>query len=539
MPMKDILLTFLVAMVPVVELRGAIPFGVVRGLNLWTAIIASVLGNLVPVPFIILFIRRIFAWMRAHMPKLDGLVTRMEKKAEKNRAAVEKYAFWGLAILVAIPLPGTGAWTGALVAAMMEMRLKRAFPAIVIGVVIAGVGVSGVTDGAQALFSLSVVHKESDGTQRAPPPVPAGAERHCPCIRLLCKRYARGRRGNGRVSRHVRQGGAGDVSDAPAQNALRLARRNLIDIPFETKQVAGSDEHRLLQALRESACADENARHELYSRVISSLDMQGENYLILLAGDAYDVPHRGADGEKDELSDEVFRFFVCTVCPVKDATAALRYFSEERAFHGTSTGQTVAAPALGFLFPAFDDRRANIYDALYYSHDTAEIHPELIDGLFRVAPPMSAAEQKETFSETLAAALDTDCRFDVVQAVHENLRSRIEEHKEAKDPDALEITARDVVSVLRTSGVPLEKTEKFERECEKRYGTHAALDPNNIVESKKLEIVTPEVKITLPGEFGYLVETREIDGRKYILIPADGGVEVNGIGVNLADAKKE
>ena len=154
MPMKDILLTFLVAMVPVVELRGAIPFGVVRGLNLWTAIIASVLGNLVPVPFIILFIRRIFAWMRAHMPKLDGLVTRMEKKAEKNRAAVEKYAFWGLAILVAIPLPGTGAWTGALVAAMMEMRLKRAFPAIVIGVVIAGVIVSIVTSGAQAIFSF-------------------------------------------------------------------------------------------------------------------------------------------------------------------------------------------------------------------------------------------------------------------------------------------------------------------------------------------------------------------------------------------------
>ena len=154
MPMKDILLTFLVAMVPVVELRGAIPFGVVRGLNLWTAIIASVLGNLVPVPFIILFIRRIFAWMRAHMPKLDGLVTRMEKKAEKNRAAVEKYAFWGLAILVAIPLPGTGAWTGALVAAMMEMRLKRAFPAIVSGVVIAGVIVSVVTYGAQAIFSF-------------------------------------------------------------------------------------------------------------------------------------------------------------------------------------------------------------------------------------------------------------------------------------------------------------------------------------------------------------------------------------------------
>ena len=154
MPMKDILLTFLVAMVPVVELRGAIPYGLAHDIPLWLLLPMCVIANLLPVPFIILFIRKIFAWMRAHMPKLDGLVTRMEKKAEKNRAAVEKYAFWGLAILVAIPLPGTGAWTGALVAAMMEMRLKRAFPAIVIGVVIAGVIVSVVTYGAQAIFSF-------------------------------------------------------------------------------------------------------------------------------------------------------------------------------------------------------------------------------------------------------------------------------------------------------------------------------------------------------------------------------------------------
>ena len=148
------IMTMAIAAVPVVELRGAIPAGIAAGLDPWLACGAAILGNLLPVPFIILLIRRIFAWMRAHMPKLDGLVTRMEKKAEKNRAAVEKYAFWGLAILVAIPLPGTGAWTGALVAAMMEMRLKRAFPAIVIGVVIAGVIVSVVTYGAQAIFSF-------------------------------------------------------------------------------------------------------------------------------------------------------------------------------------------------------------------------------------------------------------------------------------------------------------------------------------------------------------------------------------------------
>ena len=134
MPMKDILLTFLVAMVPVVELRGAIPFGVVRGLNLWTAIIASVLGNLVPVPFIILFIRRIFAWMRAHMPKLDGFVAKIESKAHLKGETVQKYGPLGLLIFVAIPLPGTGAWTGALVAALLGRRLSHAMLSIGAGV---------------------------------------------------------------------------------------------------------------------------------------------------------------------------------------------------------------------------------------------------------------------------------------------------------------------------------------------------------------------------------------------------------------------
>ena len=129
-----ILATFLVSMVPVFELRGAIPIGVGYGLPYWVAVAASIIGNLVPVPFIILFIRKIFELMRKWSSKLDGLVTRLEKRAESKSDVVQKYAFWGLFVLVAIPLPGTGAWTGALVAAMLDMRLKRAFPAIALGV---------------------------------------------------------------------------------------------------------------------------------------------------------------------------------------------------------------------------------------------------------------------------------------------------------------------------------------------------------------------------------------------------------------------
>ncbi len=150
----QMVLTFCIAMVPVLELRGAIPIGTAYGLDLWTAIFVSILGNLVPVPFIIIFIKKIFAWMRRRMPRLDGLVTGLEKRAADKSETVEKYAFWGLFILVAIPLPGTGAWTGSLVAAMMDMPMRKAFPAIALGVVGAGIIVAFVTYGAgRLLFS--------------------------------------------------------------------------------------------------------------------------------------------------------------------------------------------------------------------------------------------------------------------------------------------------------------------------------------------------------------------------------------------------
>lgn len=141
------LITFLVSMIPVIELRGAVPIGVGLGLPVWEALLISIVGNMVPVPFIVLFIRRIFLWIRRHMPKLEGLVTRLEQKAEKHRGNVTNRKFWGLFVLVAIPLPGTGAWTGALVAALMDLRLKRSVPAIFLGVVTAGILVTGITYG--------------------------------------------------------------------------------------------------------------------------------------------------------------------------------------------------------------------------------------------------------------------------------------------------------------------------------------------------------------------------------------------------------
>ncbi len=145
-------LTVLVSMVPVVELRGGIPFGVAAGLPVWLAYVAAVIGNLIPVPFIIVYIRRIFQWMRLRLPKLNHMVDQLERKAHLKGARVSKYKYLGLAIFVAIPLPGTGAWTGALAAAFLDMPLRRAIPSIVAGVVVAGIAISILTFGIASLI---------------------------------------------------------------------------------------------------------------------------------------------------------------------------------------------------------------------------------------------------------------------------------------------------------------------------------------------------------------------------------------------------
>lgn len=140
-------LTVLVSMLPVVELRGGIPFGVTAGLPVWAAFIAAVIGNLIPVPFIIVYIRRIFQWMREKFPKLNRLVDALERKAHLKGQKVTKYKYLGLMLLVAIPLPGTGAWTGSLAAAFLDMPLRKAVPSIIAGVLIAGLAIGLLAHG--------------------------------------------------------------------------------------------------------------------------------------------------------------------------------------------------------------------------------------------------------------------------------------------------------------------------------------------------------------------------------------------------------
>ena len=145
------MMTFGMAMVPVVELRGAIPVGVAAGLPPAAACATAVLGNLLPVPFIMLLVRRVFDWLRGTRffgPKISWL----ERRAHLKGRIVRKYRLLGLTVLVAIPLPGTGAWTGALVASVLDIRMRDAIPAIFLGLVIAGGIITVLTMGLVHLF---------------------------------------------------------------------------------------------------------------------------------------------------------------------------------------------------------------------------------------------------------------------------------------------------------------------------------------------------------------------------------------------------
>lgn len=313
--------------------------------------------------------------------------------------------------------------------------------------------------------------------------------------------------------------------------------KNLIDITFKTAQVADSEEHKLLMELRNTKLKEENLRMEFYKKVIETVSLQS-NYLILIGCDSYDVPFKSKDDEtQSDASSEVYTYLLCAVCPVKQTKANLHYIPESKEFHDGGMQNIVSAPELGFLFPAFDNRATNIYNALYYTHSPKESYEEFVTAVFNTPIPKPAAEQKKSFEALLSTALDEDCNLDVVQTVHDQICQRIELHKESKIPEALMVSKADVKEVLSSCGVSEEHLAKFSVDYDEVFGFEADLHPKNIIDNKRFEIHTPDVSIKVAPDRTDLIETRVIGGVKYILINAEEDVEVNGVNIHIAEAE--
>jgi len=309
--------------------------------------------------------------------------------------------------------------------------------------------------------------------------------------------------------------------------------KNLIDITFKTAQVAGSEEHKLLMDLRQTGLKDEEILQAFYRKVIEAVSLD-ENYLILLGCDSYDVPFKSKDGDtQNDAGGDTYTFLLCAICPVKQTKPTLHYIPENKEFHDGGITNVVSAPEIGFLFPAFDDRATNIYNALYYTHSPKDSHEAVAQTLFHVEIPQPAYEQKKSFEALLGSSLDEECSLDVVQTVHDQICQRIELHKESKLPDTLMVSKEEVKEVLTSCGVSDAHIAKFSVDYDEVFGFEADLHPKNIIDDKRFEIKTPDVSIKVAPDKADLIETRVIGGVKYILINAEEDVEVNGVSIHI------
>ena len=311
--------------------------------------------------------------------------------------------------------------------------------------------------------------------------------------------------------------------------------RNLHDISFRTEQVGTSEEHQLLMTLRDSELQNETAVHELYEKIVNSYPTD-ENYLILLGCDSYDLSNFSKNDETmEDDSTEVFRYIICCVCPVKLTRTMLGFSNADNTFGNIGADNSVSAPEIGFMFPAFDDRSTNIYNAVYYTKSADENYETVTDTLFNTEVLMPAAEQKETFQSLIAETAGDDCNYELMQNVHEHITEMIAEHKNTKADEDLSVGKTEIRKILSDCGVSEDHISKFDENYDNSFGEKTSFNPQNIIDEKNFEIKTPDVTIKVKPDKRYLLETKVIDGVKYVMVRAEEGVEVNGVKINIAE----
>ncbi len=314
------------------------------------------------------------------------------------------------------------------------------------------------------------------------------------------------------------------LSGTPGKNLLNL------EFPLHSEENGGTQN--FLLRLRDSKLKDEVLLEMFYDKIIETYEYVG-NYLILLVHDVYDVPGKTLDGlDMEDASDEVYEYILCCICPVDLSKPALSYNAEENVFQNRVRDWVVGMPETGFLFPAFNDRGADIHSALYYSKDAEELKESFMEQLLGCPVPMSAGAQKETFQTLIEETLGETCELEIVKNIHGKLQEMVEEHKE--EPAPLILDKNEVKTLLAGSGAANEKLAEFDRYYEATAGEDAPLYASNVLNLRSFDVKTPDVVIKVnPGRTD-LIETRKIDGRDCLVIELNGDIEVNGICVRAS-----
>ena len=306
--------------------------------------------------------------------------------------------------------------------------------------------------------------------------------------------------------------------------------KNMINMEFPLEQELSGGTQEFLLKLRDSRLEDDLLVEEFYDKVIESYDYP-ENYYIILIHAVYDVPGKASDGEEMfDASDTVYEHLMCSICPVNLSKAGLSYNAHTNNIEDRIRDWVVDMPVKGFLFPAFTDRASNVHQVLYYSKKPEELSPDFISNVLGSEIPLSAGDQKTSFQAIVSDTLGTSCDYETIRNIHDNLNEMLEEAKEAPEP--LELSRPDIKLLLERSGASEEQMSAFDREFEDVMGEQKTVLASNIASTRTFQIETPDVIVKVNPERSDLVETREIDGRRCLVIAIDDHLEVNGIEIH-------
>lgn len=292
-----------------------------------------------------------------------------------------------------------------------------------------------------------------------------------------------------------------------------------------------------LLALRDSELKNKDILEAFYQSVIENY-VSVSNYLILLIHDAYDVPVIGADQFKEDESEETYSFIYCLICPVELCKPGLSYHEEDNVIGARERDWVVDMPDVGFLYPAFNDRSADVNELMYYCKNPKENHPELIENLLGCSELPSIDDEKEVFHQIVEDVINEAKEYDTFEMVR-SINDCLTEMAEGNlSPETVVIDREGMKEVMRSAGLKEEHMKVFETHFDEEAGEDATFKVDSLREKKNMTMKSDDVKIMVKPDSADLVEIRVIDGRKCIVIPMNSDMEINGIMKRIVDEIK-
>ncbi|MBS5307011.1 DUF4317 domain-containing protein [Clostridium tertium] len=265
---------------------------------------------------------------------------------------------------------------------------------------------------------------------------------------------------------------------------------NILELNFPANEDLINERQISLMQLKNSQLRDDTLLDNFYDSIIDNYDYTG-NFLILIFHDAYDVITKTKDNAKIDESEEVYEYLLCAICPVSLSEPGLRYFEEDNKIKARIRDWVVEAPTNGFVFPAFIDRSSDVNSIMYYTKNTKDTHPELMENALGCYSKQTATIQKETFQSIIKDTFSTDEKKaeKIFMEVQENLNNMLDEYNaiyDDTDAEPISLTKDDIQSLLIESGVPEELTTKIEKSYVDTFGDELPL-VENLIDAKTLK----------------------------------------------------